>query len=354
MRIYDLIKQAGFRSVSVVGLAKNAGKTVTLNNIIKQSAEDAVRLGLSSIGYDGEKLDVLSRLAKPRIAVREGTLIATAADTTMRATAGLEILAATDFITALGEVLLVQAREAGHVEVAGPDSLAEMRQCIDIMQSRGCELVLVDGALDRIGSAAPTITEATIIATGAVAGGSLRKIITRTLHVVALFSLSVTKEDFGLGRRRNLVYITNNQSADLPFKSALGHGAAVVEQLSSVAPFKLFIPGALTDSLVSELNHKPKVCKHATLISPDPTHIFCSPEVWQKFIALGGRAEVLQNVKVLAVTVNPTSPVGRSYAPKEFALHLAEALAPLPVYDLFLDEENPVGEGGAEETYLPD
>ena len=343
MRIYDLIKQAGFRSVSVVGLAKNAGKTVTLNSIIKQSAEDAVLLGLSSIGYDGEKLDVLSRLAKPRIAVREGTLLATAADTTLRATAALEILAATDFITALGEVLLVRAREAGHVEVAGPDSLAEMRQCIDIMHSRGCGLVLIDGALDRIGSAAPTITEATIVATGAVAGGNMRKILTRTLHVVALFSLPVTTEELDLSLRNNLVQITADGVANLPFKSALGHGAAVVGQLSAASPFKLFVPGALTDSLVSELNHKPKICKYTTLISPDPTHIFCSPEVWQKYLSLGGRAEVLQNVKVLAVTVNPTSPVGRSYAPKEFAQHLAEALAPLPVYDLFLDEENPVG-----------
>ncbi|KAF0196292.1 MAG: hypothetical protein FD169_909 [Bacillota bacterium] len=343
MRIYDLIKQARFRSVSVVGLAKNAGKTVTLNSIIKQSAGDAVLLGLSSIGYDGEKLDVLSRLAKPRIAVREGTLLATAADTILRATAGLEILAATDFITALGEVLLVRAREAGYVEVAGPDSLAEMRQCIEIMHNRGCELVLVDGALDRIGSAAPTITEATIVATGAVAGGSLRKILTRTLHVVALFSLPIATEKSDLSRRQNLVHITADGVSDLPFKSALGHGAAVVEHASSATPYKLFVPGALTDSLVSELTHKPKICKNTTLISPDPTHIFCSPEVWQKFLSLGGRAEVLQNVKVLAVTVNPTSPVGRSYAPKEFAAHLAEALAPLPVYDLFLDEDGPIG-----------
>ena len=300
-------------------------------------------LGLSSIGYDGEKLDALSRLAKPRIAVREGTLLATAADTTLRATAALEILAATDFVTALGEVLLVRAREAGHVEVAGPDSLAEMRQCIDIMHRRGSGLVLVDGALDRVGSAAPTITEATIIATGAVAGGSLRKILTRTLHVVALFSLPVTAEKLDLNLRQNLVRITADDVFDLPFRSALGHAAAVVDHLSSTAPFKLFVPGALTDSLVSELNHKPKICKNTTLIVPDPTHIFCSPEVWQKFLSLGGRAEVMQNVKVLAVTVNPTAPVGRSYPPKEFASHLAEALAPLPVYDLFLDEENPVG-----------
>jgi len=343
MRIYDLIN-GQYSSVSVVGLAKNAGKTVTLNSIIRQAGEQKAALGISSIGYDGEKTDILSRLAKPRIHVLEGTILATAAHTIDKATAGLEILAATDFITALGEVLLVRARESGQVEIAGPDSLAEMRTCIEQMRERNCTLVLVDGALDRVGSAAPTVTDATVIATGAVAGGSMRKILTRTLHVVALFSLPVVRQLPGQLSSSNLVVIADGEVINLPYKSALGHAAAVVEKLPvDGRRLQLWVPGALTDSLVSELNHKPKISKNITLILPDPTHIFCSPEVWQKYLSLGGRAEVVQNVKVLAVTVNPTAPVGKSYAPREFATHIAEALHPLPVYDLFLDEDNPVG-----------
>lgn len=343
MRIYELIRRGSYRSVSVVGLAKNAGKTVTLNSIIRQAAEEAVVLGLSSIGYDGEKIDLLSRLAKPRIAVREGTMLTTAANTIERATAGLEIVAATNFITALGEVLLVRARDAGNVEIAGPDSLAEMRECINIMSNYGCELVLIDGALDRIGSAAPTITEATIIATGAVAGTNMRKILTRTLHVLSLFGLPVQPSESDYSSPEGLRVASQHGLQELPFKSALGHATAVVENLpQKQGPFQLFLPGALTDSLVSELNHKPKLCRDTTLVVPDPTHIFCTPEVWQKFLGLGGRATVLRPVKVLAVTLNPTAPTGKSYSPREFAAQISAALDPLPVYDLFLDEDNPI------------
>lgn len=346
MRILDLIRQGGYTAVSVVGLAKNAGKTVALNSIIGQSAAKGISLGLSSIGYDGEKIDILSRLAKPRISVREGTILATAAATIERATASLELLAATNFVTALGEVMLVRARESGNVEIAGPDSLAEMRECISLMKGLGCDLVLVDGALDRVGSAAPTITEAAIVSTGAVAGANMRRILTRTLHTVSLFSLQELGDAQLRQKTERVQHLGHLALADshdfrpLPFKSALGHATAVVDHLVGVGPFSLFIPGALTDSLLSELNHKPRVCKNARLICPDPTHIFCSPEVWQKFWSLGGRVEVLRRIKVLAVTVNPTAPSGKSYAPREFAREMAEALAPLPVYDLFLSEEN--------------
>ncbi|MBS3984977.1 MAG: hypothetical protein KGZ66_05180 [Selenomonadales bacterium] len=345
MRLLERIQSSGCRSVSVVGLAKNAGKTVAVNSIIRQCADAGVTLGLSSIGYDGEKIDVLSRLAKPRIAVREGTVLATATGTLPRAAAGLEILAATNYITALGEVMLVRARESGNVEIAGPDSFAEMRHCIAAMQALGCQLIIVDGALDRVGSAAPTITDGTVIATGAVAGSNMRRILMRSMHVKAIFSLpevsdlTIRQGAIAAMEAGQLVVLDSDGVRALPFTSALGHAAAVIGHLSPAQPFSLVIPGALTDSLVGELIYHHRLVKQVCLISPDPTHIFVSPEIWQRFVHLGGRAVVLKSIRILAVTVNPTAPTGKSYTPRDFAEELARALAPLPVYDLFLSDE---------------
>ncbi|MBT9177122.1 MAG: hypothetical protein DDT20_01451 [Firmicutes bacterium] len=344
MRLLERIQQSGCRSVSVVGLAKNAGKTVAVNSIIRQCADAGVTLGLSSIGYDGEKIDVLSRLAKPRIAVREGTVLATATATLTRAAAGLEILAATNYITALGEVMLVRARESGNVEVAGPDSLAEMRHCIAAMQGLGCQLVIVDGALDRVGSAAPTTTDGTVIATGAVAGSNMRRILIRSMHVKAIFSLpevsdpALRQAASAAVQAGQLVVVDSEGMRELPFTSALGHAAAVISYLSPIQPFSVVIPGAITDSLLGELLYHSRRVKQVRLVSPDPTHVFVSPEIWQRFLHLGGSVEVLKRIRILAVTVNPTAPTGKSYTPSEFALELARALAPLPVYDLFLSE----------------
>ncbi len=344
MRLLERIEQSGCKSVSVVGLAKNAGKTVAVNTIIRQCVEAGVTLGLSSLGYDGEKIDVLSRLAKPRIFVPEGTILATAADTLPRAAAGLEILATTNYITALGEVMLVRARESGHVEVAGPDSLAEMRHCIAAMQGLGCRLVLVDGALDRIGSAAPTITDGTVLATGAVAGGNMRRILIRSMHVKAILSLPgvsdpALRATAGAACQAGQLLVVDSAGVrQLPLISAIGHAAAVISHLSPAEPFSLVVPGAITDSLLGELLYHPRLVKQIRLVSPDPTHVFVGPEIWQKFLHFGGRVEVLKPITILAVTVNPTAPAGKSYAPREFALELARALAPLPVYDLFLGE----------------
>ena len=69
----------GVKTMSIVGMCKNAGKTTMLNWMLHH---DRLRgtLGLTSIGRDGESTDVVTGTEKPGIFVREGTLIATARD----------------------------------------------------------------------------------------------------------------------------------------------------------------------------------------------------------------------------------------------------------------------------------
>ena len=70
----------GVRSLSIIGMCKNAGKTTVLNKLIAELNESSVCLGLTSIGRDGESTDLVTRTAKPGIYVYEGTLVATAVD----------------------------------------------------------------------------------------------------------------------------------------------------------------------------------------------------------------------------------------------------------------------------------
>ena len=67
------------RTMSIVGMCKNAGKTTMLNWLLEQGRLQGT-LGLTSIGRDGESTDVVTGTEKPGIFVREGTLIATAQD----------------------------------------------------------------------------------------------------------------------------------------------------------------------------------------------------------------------------------------------------------------------------------
>ena len=65
------------RSVSIVGLAKNAGKTECLNYIIRRLPTDYFNVAVTSIGIDGETTDQVTGTAKPEITVREGMFFAT-------------------------------------------------------------------------------------------------------------------------------------------------------------------------------------------------------------------------------------------------------------------------------------
>src|SRR5665811_1520600 len=72
--LYDIIAGSGSRSLAVIGLVKNAGKTTVVNALMANCAH---LFGLTSLGLDGERTDHLTGLAKPRIAPPAGTLVAT-------------------------------------------------------------------------------------------------------------------------------------------------------------------------------------------------------------------------------------------------------------------------------------
>ena len=78
MTTAELVQQIQqVKSMSIVGMCKNAGKTTMLNWLLTGGHLRGT-LGLTSIGRDGESTDVVTGTEKPGIFVKEGTLIATA------------------------------------------------------------------------------------------------------------------------------------------------------------------------------------------------------------------------------------------------------------------------------------
>jgi len=61
---------ASTRRLALVGLAKNTGKTVALTALLRELEDDGRRVGVTSVGRDGEERDVIdARIEKPRIAL---------------------------------------------------------------------------------------------------------------------------------------------------------------------------------------------------------------------------------------------------------------------------------------------
>jgi hypothetical protein len=130
---------------------------------------------MTSIGRDGEAVDIADALSKPRLFLRTGTLVATARNLLPVHPAG-EIVDLTPWTTACGPVVLARVRQPAYYELAGPATANGVRACVRRFAELGCDQIIVDGALDRVAALAGG-TDAIIISAGASAARTMEEAV---------------------------------------------------------------------------------------------------------------------------------------------------------------------------------
>ncbi len=180
-----------YKVLSIVGMAKNAGKTTALNYILEEAMDEGMLLGVTSTGRDGESSDLVTGTEKPRVFLDAGTLVSVPTQLYEMADAGLEILKMTDYSTAIGDLMICRVADSGYVQIAGPLNIQAHKKLCREMLDMGAEMILIDGAIDRKSIAAPEASDAIILATGAVLSRSLKKVVEETAHTVNLYTLPV-------------------------------------------------------------------------------------------------------------------------------------------------------------------
>lgn len=173
--LLDLARAGGRRSLFVVGTGKNVGKTVAMRAIADAAVARGLTAGMTSIGRDGEAVDAADALAKPRLFLRPGTLIATARHLLPPHPAS-ELMDFTPWTTAAGPVIFARVRHAAYYELAGPATAAGVRACVRRFEEFGCDQIIVDGALDRVAALAGG-GDAVIVAAGASAARTMEEAV---------------------------------------------------------------------------------------------------------------------------------------------------------------------------------
>ena len=327
-----------YKIVSIIGLAKNVSKTTTLNHIIKGS-KGKLKLGLTSIGRDGEKYDEITHHPKPRIFIESGTIVATAFQSLENSEIKYEFLKKTGISTPMGEIHIVKAQNNGYVELAGPSINAEVKNTCNDLLELGCDLVLIDGAFDRRSFASPLISQATILSTGASVSKDMDFVLNFTQHIVNLFSIEsdnnsqiielahkiISKGKVGIINEDNSVSI-------LKLKTALNSVEEILQHLEDTTKF-LVINGAVTDLFIENLIKKSDLFKKIKILVPDATKLFLSKLTFEKFVKKGGVINVLNEIKIITVTINPTSPIGYNFDKEKFLNELKKGIL-IPIYDL--------------------
>jgi hypothetical protein len=334
--IFDMIQK--YDSISIIGMSKNVGKTTTLNHILRE-ARGRISLGLTSIGRDGEELDLVTATEKPKIYIEEGTIIATAKQCLFNSDITREILKTTGFNTPMGEIVICRALSDGYVDLGGPSVNSYMTLICDELKRFGSELVIVDGALSRKTFASPSITNATILSTGAALSRSMVKVIEETSHTVKLLSLE-NEEDMGvlklanevLNRGRIGIIRRDNTIKMLDVLTALESSKEIVEGLDENATY-VVIKGVVSDKLLEDIMTSTSKYKGVTFLVEDGTKLFLTKETLYKFKKQGGIIKTINPINIVCVTSNPKSPYGYEFDKHKFLDGLRNNLN-VPVFDV--------------------
>lgn len=330
--MYQLIER--HRSLSIIGLCKNAGKTTALNRIVRDSARFDVRLALTSIGRDGEDTDLATGTKKPGIYVPEGTIIATASGLLPHCDITREILCTTGIPTPLGEVVVLRALSDGSVQLAGPSIVEQLAGLKEVLYGFSADKIIIDGAVGRKSLCSGELADAVLLCAGASCGSSVDAVVSEAVHLCEMLTLPELDH----------AWLREHADRQQPGKfllldgDAAAHGtdSAELERALRAAEEPreriVFVRGALTDSVLRPLLTSRLKLEGVTFAARDASKIMLSPSVRRKLQIRGASLGVVFGVQLAAVCVNPFSAYGNHFDRERFLASMSER-APVPVFD---------------------
>jgi hypothetical protein len=290
--------------IAVVGLAKNTGKTTTVNALLAALHDAGRAVGCISVGVDGEAADAIHGTPKPPVRLAAGTLVATASRVLVHATAAHSVVEATGIHTQLGELVIARATSDGDVMLAGVRHRADVRTLSLRLRAHGARTLVIDGAFDRWAAADPDTADSIIVCTGLAAGvtaadaatraGALIRILTLPLAAAAEAPPAALADHAALRR--------GDHWERAPWRSLL---VAAPPRAAAAEFDTVYVPGAITarglDIAAALLS------PGGALLARDPTRVQVDDDALRRFLRTRS-IRVLRRVRVAAITVNPTAP----------------------------------------------
>jgi hypothetical protein len=206
-----------------------------------------------------------------------------------------------------------------------------------MMQGFGADLVLVDGSLDRRASAAPYVSEGTIIATGAALSRSMEVVLQKTKHIVNLYSIPKADDIIleiaaqAVENKETVIVDEEGCCFTACTQTSLNCGTAIAELLTDRSKYVILSGSATFDTLKDiVMSKRDKV----QIIVKDATRIFINENELFMLSKMGMNIKAIEAVNIIAVTVNPYSPEGYYFDPEELLQKMREVLPNIPVMDV--------------------
>ncbi len=333
-----------YRTLAIIGMEKNTGKTECFNYILDQihqrnkTQNSSIQLAVTSIGIDGERIDQVTQTDKPEIRLEKGTIFVTSESFYRSKRLTSQILDLSDRKTTMGRLVMAQVEHPGEVILSGPNTTQWLSEMVEALEQYKVDLTIVDGALSRKSSASPAVADALILTTGAAVSPYMPELVQKTKFILNLIHLPVYKPN----TERLLKQYLN--SIETGLYAITDEGKAVDLQIPStllIEKYKerlyehgttFYIPGVITDQILKIFTLQKEI-KNTRLIVRDFTRFFCTPFYFYEFIKSGGKVALLHQTRLIALCVNPTSPAGYNLDSRTLCETLEKELQ-VPVYDI--------------------
>lgn len=329
-----MTRRSSNRCTAVIGLAKHAGKTTALNRLIEELSEGRSRLGLCSIGFDGEPVDSLHGIDKPPVLCRAGDLIVSARQALERSTCDVDYRISLGERTPIGTVYLARTLTPGRVMLAGIRSRDVLEVAVRQLHLAGVDSVLVDGALGRVMTAGASTTDSVVLAVGAGSGSTPSGVAEAAKPMVE--QLLVPELPGGVDAepepgsvlngvwRRQLLHraVDTNRVAlgrpgEVPTLLEAGSSLLALRRATELLAdgvYGVAVSGAVTDGVVDELISTATPSddlgsRRPWLLVPDISSLTLDAASWRRLRA-EWRLAVGRRVLLDAVAINPRRPDG--------------------------------------------
>lgn len=273
-------------------------------------------LGVSSIGLDGEDLDTVSYLPKPKVVLPEGSLVVTAWECLNQSEAQLQVLTNLDIRTGLGDIVLARVTAPGNVLLGGPSTASGMQKASEALLRHGAQKILIDGAFARQSHA--MVGDAIIYVVGAHHSPVMEKVVGSAGMALKRFALPEVDGSFGHLFTENRVGWLDKQLNfhTLPMATTLGQASQVLDAVPADAAW-LYLPGALDSRLARSLVERRK--EHSFgLILQSPLSLVVDDAELKHLFLLERNIRVLYPLNLAFIAINPVSPAGYAFDPDSF------------------------------------
>lgn len=339
----ETITKKGYQSISFIGMAKNVGKTTAFNYLLKECFENDFPIGIASIGRDGEKRDSIFGGVKPHIWIEKGTIAAVAMESIKNNNLPFEILEDTGYSSSLGQIYIIKAKGSGYVEIATTPSVRKMGLIIKLMKAYGAKLIIVDGALDRVSSSAPEITDCTILSTGASLNSDMAQVVKKTtarVQQLTLPTLNDTISSLGIneiieGSQAPMIIGQEGLVVAMD-KESLSYERQLLSFSTKQKIRYVYINGAVVDGLLKFFIANSWSLQTASLIIKNGSNILVDHTTWEKYMTYHGNINVIKPINLIAITCNSTSYKGDTFPPEEFAKRLSKSIGNINVIDVVM------------------